>query len=360
MGTLDSEALVSTLDTENMLQSIQDLPDQIEAAWEHAKTFALPTHYFQVSHVVVLGLGASAVSGYVVQALADLISRRPVSVVSTPILPAYVGNQTLVIASSYSGNTPEVVAAFQEAGERGAKLVGISTGGTVAALCRKYRAPHVAIQYGAQARAALGYLIIHLVSILERLSIVEIPQVETVMQTLSLALRVASDRYRPQVPTSQNPAKQLAEALSGRLPLIVSSRMLRSVARRWQYSLAQNAHILAIADEVHASLITTFEGLSFPAPVIPILSVVALRSANDSPATASAHNLLQVLAKRRKIAAHEVVLMSSHNLLDELLELMLLGDYTSYYAALLGGVDPSATPHMVELEQLRAEGQRVI
>ncbi len=354
MATLDTESLVQTLDSENMLQALADLPDQIEAAWFHSQALALPTHYIQSTNVLVVGIGAGAVSGLVAQAVAQSTSRKPVVVLEQGSLPHYVDSHTLVIGISYSGKTTETVTALAEAGRRGAKLIGLSTGGDIGAICRKYRAPHFVIQYGAQSRSALGYLVIPLLAILQRLNVIEIERPNEAIAGLAAALRSTGANYLPTVPTAHNVAKQLAESTAGKLLLIVGSSATRPALRRWQMQLQQNAKLMSAIDEVPGGIYTTLEGLTFPAIVSEQLMIIQLRSAFDDLLTSSAHNAYSALARKRRISLQDILLPGSRSLIDELLGLILLGDYISYYLALLGGVDPSSTPTMLELQQLRA------
>lgn len=354
MGTLDDESLIQTLDSENMLQALADLPDQIEAAWFHSRSFALPTHYIQATNVVIVGMGASAVAAQLAAALARTGSRKPVTTLEAAELPGFVDSHTLVIGVSYSGKTAETVTAFAEAGRRGAKLIGLSSGGEIGAICRKHRAPHFVIVYGAQSRSAFGYLTIPLLALLERLNFLELDVPDTSVSALAVGLRQHANALLPTVPTVHNAAKQLAEGLSGRLPLLVGSSLTRPAVARWQMQLAQNAKQAALTDELPGGLYSTLEGISFPVNLASQLKIVQLRTAFDDALVSSAHNAYHALAKRHRIDALDILIPGSHTLLEALFGLITLGDYTSYYLALLGGVDPSATPNMIELEQLRA------
>lgn len=354
MATLDDESLIQTLDSENMLQSIADLPDQIDAAWFHSRTFSLPTHYIQSTNVVILGIGESVIGGLIATALAERVSRKPVVVVDSAMLPAYVDSHTLVIGISYSGRTAETVSAFAEAARRGAKLIGLSTGGELGALCRKYRAPHFVIQYGAQSRAAIGYLTIPIVAILERLNFVVLGSMDDSMSSLSLRVRSAINKYVPNIPASQNTAKQLASTLVGKLPLLVGSTVTRPILRRWQMQLQQNAKTLVLVDELPGGLYTSVDGFTFPGSLAEQLQILQIRSAGDDQLAATAHNAYHAFAKKRRLAVDEVIAAECDTLLEELFILLVLGDYVSYYLALLGGVDPSSTPNMIETLQLRS------
>src|SRR5256712_12941651 len=102
-------------------------------------------------------MGGSAIGGDLAAALLADELKMPMSVHRDYGLPAYVGRDSLVIASSYSGNTEETLSSFEEARKRGAKVLALTTGGKIAELARASQQPVVSFRYKAQPPAALGY-----------------------------------------------------------------------------------------------------------------------------------------------------------------------------------------------------------
>lgn len=333
-----------------MLQSIDDFSDQLTSALGLVEHFVLPTHFIQTREVVILGNGASAAAGQMVAALARQTSTVPVLLSESERLPGHVGSHSLVIGVSYSGKTAETIAAFAEAGQRGAKLIGISAGGEIGALCRKYRSPHFQIHYGAQARAAFGYLFIPILSILHRLGLVEFDTSDVITQAIT-GVHEYQQRLIARVPTQQNPAKQLAETLAGRVPFFVSSELLAPVAKRWKSQWHENAKSLAFADTFPNISHTTAAGLSHPENVRDRLTIINLRSQGDGQYESLAQNLFHQLLTKLKYAFTDVVPQPSASLLQDMLMLTVLGDYTSAYVAIQAGVDPTPTPTVTELRE---------
>ncbi len=350
MGTLENESLIQSLDSENMLQSIMDLPDQVAASWREFNQFVLPTHYIQASSVLLIGMGASYHAALIAANMAGLQSRIPIVVAQQTSLPNYISNTTLVIAISYSGQTPEVVQMFEAAAKRGAKLLAISTGGELAALCRKYRSPHYHIRYGAQPRAAFGYLLTPIIAALHRLGFIEFDQASE-MDDITQGLRELITAYAPARSTSHNIAKGLAQQLHGSQPLLIASPLLSGVAARWVSQLAQNAKMFASFAVVPEFTHTAISGLDFPAQLKETLYLITLRSAQDDDVVAAHHNSLVAHARREKLRIEEVVAQSGKSLLYNLYGLSLLGDCVSFYLALLNGVDPSATPRTMDIKR---------
>ena len=351
MAALDTvQQLVEQYDRENMLQSIRDFPDQVVDAWERFAAFVLPTHYIQVKEVIILGVGASAVAAVISARFAAQESRIPIILHTTNELPEHVDDRSLVIALSYTGTTEEVVSAFREAARRGAKLLGISTGGEIGALCRKHRAPHFQIQYGAQPRAAFGYLFIPLLATLHRLAFIS-KGVEHDLSEAVAALHEVQESVELTVPTLQNPAKQLAERMSSAFPIIVSSQRLAPIALRWKQQCNQNAKHLVAVEQVPNLTHTAAAGLDYPKTIRPHLLFLYLRSGHDSAQEAFQQNLFQGILRQNKLESAELVAKPQGSLLTEFLVLTHWADYVSFYLALMNGVDPTPVPHIMALRE---------
>src|SRR5207253_9728847 len=144
-------------DPEDMLGRIKELGKQSRAAWSIAIRATLPPAYGDVRSITVAGMGESAIGGDLAAALLADELKLPMFIHRDYGLPAYVGRDSLVIVSSYSGNTEETLSSFDEARKRGAKVLALTTGGKIAELARASNYPVVTFSYKAQPRAALGY-----------------------------------------------------------------------------------------------------------------------------------------------------------------------------------------------------------
>ena len=147
MTNLDDLALLQSLDPDGMLRHVAALPDQCRDAWEALQDLRLPSSHADPSRVLIAGMGGSAIGGDLAAAVAEGQSTVPVLVHRDYGLPAFVDDRTVVIASSYSGNTEEVLAALGEARRHGCPLVAITTGGELARLAEEWNAPLVTFEY---------------------------------------------------------------------------------------------------------------------------------------------------------------------------------------------------------------------
>src|SRR5437660_2642762 len=156
-SVIESVERIRAADPEDMLGRIKDLPKQIRDAWAIATKASIPPAYGDVRSVIVAGMGGSAIGGDLAAALLEGELKVPLNVHRDYGLPGYVGRDSLVIASSFSGNTEETLSGFAEAKKRNAKLMVITTGGKLADEAKTMKIPLVTFGYHAQPRAALGY-----------------------------------------------------------------------------------------------------------------------------------------------------------------------------------------------------------
>jgi glucose/mannose-6-phosphate isomerase len=203
---------------------IRDLPRQCRAAWQEAQALDLPPDYRDVDKVVILGIRGLAMAGDLLRSLAALESPVPIFVHSDYGLPLLVDGRTLLIAMSYSGDTEETVAAFEEGLSTDAKKLVIAAGGRLLALARSNSVPAFVFDYKSTVRAALGYGLMPLLAIAEKAGIVgdkagDVEEAAAVME--DMVGHIGED-----VPLARNPAKQLAERLEGRLPVIYGAGIL--------------------------------------------------------------------------------------------------------------------------------------
>ncbi|GAP64636.1 glucose/mannose-6-phosphate isomerase [Ardenticatena maritima] len=336
---LDTPEQFATLDPENMLARIAEFPQQILSAWNVVQNTALPSALGeQVDAVLVLGMGGSAIGGDLVAGLVQETGRVPVLVHRGYGLPGWVNERTLVIASSYSGNTEETLSGWRAAAERGAQRLAITTGGQLAREANEARVPLVSFAYAAQPRAALGYSFTLLLGVLSRLGFIADPT-----ETLMAAVRHLEDvgsGWQPDVPTEENSAKQLAVWYAEGLPVIFGAEHLGAVARRWTTQINENSKAWAVWNEIPELNHNVVVGLPYPKTLLPHLRITNLRSPFYHPRNTRRFEITRELVEREGIPQRDVH-VSAETPLAEMLALIWLGDYVSYYQAMLNGVDPT-------------------
>jgi len=228
MNVLDDLSIFSKIDPDGMMKAIRDLQQQLKAALSLGMQFKLPQRHRQVNKVVVLGMGGSAIGGDLIGGLVSEEARVPVIVSRDYDLPKYVDEQTLVIASSYSGNTEETISAFSQTLKTSAKKLVITTSGKLKMLAERNHVPVCLFSYKAQPRAVLGYSLGLLIGILHNIGIIEGKSNEfaEAIETLNLL----STKIDATVPSADNPAKQLAQKLVGKIVVIYGGGLFAEVS----------------------------------------------------------------------------------------------------------------------------------
>ena len=353
MNDLDDQAVRETLDRDGSFERNRDLPEQCRQAWESACTFALPDQYHGLSQVVITGMGGSAISGDFLQALAFGEASVPVSVIRGYELPNWVGADTLLIACSHSGDTEETLAAFEDALSREAKVVVITTGGRIRELAAARSLPLLTFDYPAEPRAALGHAFLRLIAVARAAGVLEVTD-DRIYRAID-----SIEQLRPLIdettPTRINPAKQIAQRVHGRLPLIEAAGYLAPAARRWKTQINENAKSWAIADELPEMHHNTVVGLNLPESVSSLVHAIVLEHSGMSEPLRRRARLTVTLLDRAGIS-HERLEVGGDEPLQAILRAVYFANYVSYYLAMLNNVRPWETKAIDSLKQDLAAG----
>lgn len=337
---LDDLSAIRELDTQDMLGRIVEMPAQCRLAWERAMAFDVPAAYGQAREVLILGMGGSAQGGDLLRTLAADECSLPVLVNRQYTVPAFVDERTLVIASSYSGNTEETLSAFQVALDRGAMGLAIATGGRLGHLAQAYGLPWYRIEYPTVPRAALAHTFVPLLGLFQRLGFIADKSADLVGAVAVMEQLQAE--IGPQVATADNRAKRLALRLQGRLPVVYGAGVLGVVARRWKAQLNENSKSWAFFEEMSELNHNAVMGTRWP-PALPEQAlVVMLTSEGDHPRQALRFRVTRELLEREGVAVAVVTARGSSRL-AQMFSSIHFGDFVSFYLAMLNGVDPTDT-----------------
>jgi glucose/mannose-6-phosphate isomerase len=336
------------VDRSGMLDLLLDLPTQVQTGERLGDSADLPLAA-DVRAIVVTGLGGSSIAGDLLRSYLHPECRVPVIVNRNYGLPAFVGPQTLVYVVSYSGDTEETLSAFEAACARGAKILAITSGGRLAQLADQARVPCVQVNGDLPPRATLGYLFTSMLVILARLGLIA-DQKAPLAETLEV-LRELGAQYRPGIETFRNLPKALARDLHGTLPLIYGVQDFSDVvAYRWRTQLNENSKVLASHQafpELNHNEVVGWQG-----PLHDALAVwvVLLRDAQEMGRMAQQIDITKAFLQERAAGITEVW-SQGHSRLARLFSLLYTGDFTSYYLALLRGVDPKPVEAIDRLKQ---------
>jgi len=262
-----------------MHDELSAVPEAVEAAWGAARRFELASKYADIFGVVILGTGAAGAAAAMCQAVVAHTAQIPVIAVSGELLPAFIGPDNLVIACDAGDGTPETLALFEEAVDRGAKLVIVAPGDEWAKRAMLHRTPALPMPHALPEPWMVGTLLVTLIAVLDAAQVINgVRDVDVAAAVAELkALRDAS-AHPGSDPVSPNLAQQIARQVAGRLIAVEALGVLAPVAAWGRARFADGAHALMIADEADAVLAdATTEKRERGA-------VVALRSPFDPPA----------------------------------------------------------------------------
>jgi len=347
---IESVEAIRAADPGNMLDRIKELPQQIRDAWKIAQAATLPPHFGDVRNITVLGMGGSAIGGEFAGALLLDELKVPLAVHRDYGLPAYVGRDSLVIASSFSGNTEETLSGLEEARKRGARIIGITTGGRVAEQAKTYGFPLITFDYKAQPRAALGYSLAMVLGVLSKLGFAKDagPEIELALADL------AKLEERVHEGAKTNDAKKLAALLYGKVPVAFGAGVMSVMARRVKDQWNENAKNWAAYDVMSELNHNAVVGFPHPAIARDALIVLLLRSARDNARHQVRFEVTRELLDRANIA-HRTLEFPGGSMLSEVLQMVLFTDYVSFYVALLNGADPSPVKSIDYLKERLAK-----
>jgi glucose/mannose-6-phosphate isomerase len=321
-----------------MLARIKELPMQCRQAWQSAMNFNLPKDYADVNKVVILGMGGSAIGGDLVKSLVMSEAKIPVIVHRDYGLPAFVDEKTLLIASSYSGNTEETLSGFEPALKTKAKKIAMTTGGKLQQMAEVNNIPVFKIEYKAQPRAALGFSFIPTLGVMQKLGFIKdkTKDVEETVQVLEkLSARLDEESY-----VATNPAKQIAQRLYGCLPVIYGAGIAAEVAHRWKTQLNENSKTWAFYEVFPELNHNATVGFPLPEEIAKKVRVIMLRSPLFNQRIKLRYDVTCELLKQAGIQ-YEFVDSEGTSPLAQMVNLVSIGDYASYYLAILYRVDPS-------------------
>jgi len=316
-----------------LLDIIHALPQQIREGVQLGKDVKLTGEF---SNIVVTGMGGSGIPGNLLQSILH-DCKIPIIVHKDYTVPGFVNKNTLFFAISYSGNTEETLSAFKEAVRKRATIVAITSGGKLRDLARENKTPTIIVPAGLPPRSAIAYFLFPMLVVLHNAGIAKL-NVAEVKATIE-ALKN---------PAFEQKAKQIAEELHGKTPIIYATEQLEGAALRWKQEFNENSKAHAfynVFSEMDHNELMAYERTQGN------YHVILLRDERDHPHNKKRMDFLKQILKERKIPLTELMLKGQQPLV-KLFTALYMGDLTSYYLAISEGIDPVETSLIEQLKKL--------
>ncbi len=314
----------------------QDALGVAEKQWQQLEhDYIIKSYSGVIDNVVVGGMGGSALAASLSQSWPGL--KVPYEVSRNYEIPEYVSEKTLFVASSYSGNTEETLEAIEKAGAKKAQIVVITAGGKLSEIAEAKNYPLAKLPSSFQPRMAALANWKALLTIFDAYGVTNNMAKELTAQ--SLYLKEQTVKWRPDVATNDNLAKQLALELVGKSVVVYTGPKLAPVGYKWKISINENAKTIAWCNQYPEFNHNEFLGWTSH-PLEKPYVVVDLRSKLEHPRNQKRFEVTERLLSGRR-PAPQVVIVEGETLLQQLLWTVALGDFVSIYLAILNGLNPT-------------------
>ena len=351
MAILDNFKLIKKYDVSAMLGILESFPQACTDAKRIGEKFELPKR-FKKGHneIVCTGLGGSAIGADLVRSYVADEARIPFFVNRNYTLPNFVGKDTFVIASSYSGNTEETLSAYQDARSRRADIIVITSGGKLKDMAKNDLVPCINIPAGLPPRCALPFSFFPLLILLSKMDIIK-DQSSFIDDAINCLTKLKDNKIGVRVRASNNQAKKIAGEIYGRLSFIYAGAdHIDSVATRWRGQLAENSKTLASSHLFPELDHNEIVGWKNPKILLKNFVVVMLRDTADHPRISKRMDVTKNILKKYKIKVIEVNSAGS-GLLARMFSLIYIGDFVSFYLAVLNKTDPTPVEAITYLKK---------
>lgn len=358
MLNLDDIKLISRVDKSDQLGVMCNWAKFIKEARKLAISVDIPSHiklkkkeirYHDPKSIVITGMGGSSIVGdYLISCFNDTLS-IPVIVNRDYFLPNFVDDTTLVICVSYSGNTEETLACFQDALTRGSQTIAVSSNGKLSKFCSTLGIPFFQLRQGQPPRTALPLIYTTLITILERFSL--LPDLSSELEESQNVLYNLSKVYKPGSTTDSNEAKQIANKLYNTIPHIIGHNLSTAIAYRAKCQFNENTKLIAIAESIPEQNHNGIVAWGNPITARQDMGVIFLvDTVISKPIQIRIKETIKTVKKHARVTIE--IKPKGKSRLARQLSLTYLIDFISIYLAILYEVDPTTTSSIDNLKDV--------
>lgn len=338
MQNLNDVEAIKKIDPKDTLGSTELLVTQLETAWKEVQSVTLEP-FQDIKNIVFCGMGGSIYCALVVRALFGSKFPYPTEVVSDYHLPSYVDESTLVVLSSYSGTTEEVLSCAQEAREKAAKILVLTKGAQLGDFAKANNIPGYIfdgkLNPAGIPRLGNGYTIMGLMGLLQKTN---------VLQFDSSLLEEGIRKLKTKMETIKQTAKQQASVYQNVIPIIFSAEHLNGNAQIFRNQFNETSKTFSAYYLVPDLNHHLMEGLQFPKE--SKLRFIALQSKNYTPKNHKRMALTIDVVKQNKHII-DIYETTGDTIFDDFLEIIAYSSYLTLYLGLLYDQNP-AVNHWVD------------
>ncbi|HID57150.1 TPA: bifunctional phosphoglucose/phosphomannose isomerase [Candidatus Poribacteria bacterium] len=346
------ERAIARHDTENMLKLLVEFPNQCREAYRIGLDVGLPINYRYAHNIVISGMGGSAIGGDLIRCALSRYATVPIIVNRHYSIPEFVNDKTLFIGSSFSGNTEESIEAFRNAVEAGAMCMAITSNGELERIAEDYHLPVIKIPSGMPPRCALGYTFIPVLTAICRLGFAPNFNLKDELEETVSILEDMSKELSPRNPG--NLSAQIAEKIHDKIPVFYTSQDFEVVYVRWKGQMSENGKSLAYGNCFPEMNHNEIEGWKHPAELLGKIHVILLRDRSDHERVQKRMDITKELIGSYPDGITEIY-SRGEGILARMLSLIYIGDFVSFYLALLNEENPTPVERIGVLKSRLAE-----
>jgi len=330
---MNLEKLEKEYDQKNMLEIIRSFPRQLRKAIEVSYAWKLPPHFKKkYSGIIVQGMGGSAIGGLVARRLLLEKLKLPLVVNRDYSLPAFANNKWLAVIVSYSGNTEETLSVFSEAKKKKMSIVCISSNGTLSKKCKNC----IRIPRGFPPRTQLAMTMVPVLAVLEKLALAREKS----------ALKESAEFLQKNIQETEKLGKKLAVFLKGKIPVVYAPAKFAPAAERFHTQLAENSKAFShwnMLPELNHNEIVGWK------PSEKNLGFVLFRDNKETKKEKKRFEFTKKLAGKKSACID--FRARGKTLHEKMLYLISIGDFASYYLALLNKENPWPVKNIEKLKK---------
>ncbi len=346
MSKLDNLEQIKALDRSNLLGSVQELYLQLQQTLDDLKNVNVPADYQNINKVVVNGMGGSRLGARVAQSLFSDQLKVPIIPLGSYDLPAYIDEKTLLIFSSYSGGTEEIVNSTKQEGAKLAKKMVFSQGGQLSSFAKENNLPgyfdfQPKYNPSNQPRMSIGYQILGMIILLSKAGLLSLEDEQ--VQKLSSFVKTVKEKHDYNVNQESNQAKRLALKLESRIPILIGAEFLMGALHVWRNQINENAKHLSFYFEIPELNHHLLEGMKFPAANIQNFHFIFAKSSLYHPQNQKRIEITKKVLDKYGFE-HSEIMLTGENKLSQVFEIIQIGSFISFYLSMLNNLDPTPIP----------------
>ena len=346
---------IMKIDSENMYDILKSFPRQIKEANEIGINAPGFSKKVSGSKFMVMGMGGSAIGGSILKSYLSALDGAghiKIDVNRNYMLPEYIGRETNFIASSYSGGTEETISAFEKACDITHNIISITTGGKLRKMSEDSGLPVINIPSGMQPRCAIAYSFFPMLRLIIKTGLMEKPAVIETEEAIEelLTYMEAKTKLYADFNNPDNTALKLAKKLQNKIPVIYSSSdIIDSVNLRWRGQVQENAKIPAFGNFLPEMNHNEINGWTADSSVTSQFSIILIRDKSDHIRVKARFDALEKLLTGE---VDDIITVHSDagHILTRIFDLIHLGDWVSYYLAIINNTDPTPIPLISRLK----------